>query len=312
MNTRPLWRISIAIAEEAEEAVSRLLEDVFGQSACIQFNVESGRTTASVYVSGQTACHLEDRRRLLGGLVTIRNAGLNVGEGRIRITRIRRERWAESWKRHFKPFVVGRKLLIKPTWSRARLSAGQVQVVLDPGLSFGTGQHPTTRFCLDQIVSCLRHQPEPSLLDVGTGSGILAIAGAKLGYNPVEAFDCDPDSIRIARENGRLNGILQRIRFQRLDLADLPKRAERKFDLVCANLTYDLLLKHRRLLASRMKSGGRVALAGILRGQFAMVKTAYEACGLILTDHSARGEWEWGAFVNPAGDSARGGACSLP
>ena len=139
---------------------------------------------------------------------------------------MRREDWAESWKRHFKPIEIGDALLVKPSWSKRRPRKNQAVVILDPGLSFGTGQHPTTAFCLREIVrlklakergrlarefKTRHHADEPSalqsFLDIGTGSGILAIAAAKLGYQPVHAFDFDAEAVRIARANARANRV---------------------------------------------------------------------------------------------------------
>ena len=127
------------------------------------------------------------------------STGLNIGSGTVRIARIKREDWAESWKKHFKAFEVGRSLLVKPSWIKRLPRAGQAVVVLDPGLSFGTGQHPTTAFCLSEIVRGEKKETSRSFLDIGTGSGILAIAAAKLNFRPVRAFDFDPASVAESR-----------------------------------------------------------------------------------------------------------------
>src|SRR5439155_23112501 len=116
----------------------------------------------------------------------------------------------------------GLALLLKPSWSRCRARRGQAVVVLDPGLSFGTGQHPTTRFCLEQIVARRTQDRGQSFLDMGTGSGILAIAAAKLGYHPVAAFDVDAHAVRIARANARKNGVADTLHPRRQDLRQLP------------------------------------------------------------------------------------------
>jgi ribosomal protein L11 methyltransferase len=170
-------------------------------------------------------------------------------------------------------------------------------VVLDPGLSFGTGQHPTTRFCLEQLVAARRQDRDQSFLDMGTGSGILAIAAARLGYGPVEAIDVDPDAIRIARSNASANRLHRKIRFQRQDVSRLPPRPARKHDVLCANLVSELLVAERPRIIARLASSGRLVLAGILRSQFPALRRAYENAGLKLMEHRAEGEWESGAFV---------------
>jgi ribosomal protein L11 methyltransferase len=191
----------------------------------------------------------------------------------------------------------GRALLVKPTWIRRRPRAGQQVVVLDPGLSFGTGQHPTTRFCLAQIVACRLPDAAQSLLDIGTGSGLLAIAAAKLGYRPVEAYDFDADAVRVGRANARLNKVSRTVRLSQRDLTREPPRSVQKFDVVCANLIHDLLIAERARILGRLRPYGTLVLAGILRGQFSAVVRAYREAGLRLTATKRENEWQSGAFA---------------
>jgi ribosomal protein L11 methyltransferase len=169
--------------------------------------------------------------------------------------------------------------------------------VLDPGLSFGTGQHPTTRFCLEQVVAFRDKRMKQSLLDVGTGSGILALAAAKLGYSPVRAFDFDPAAVRIARANAVRNRAADRVRFDRKDVTQA--KSDSRYDLICANLLADLLVAERDRLLAWLKPGGRLVLAGILRSQFRNIQVTYEEAGLNLISHDAQKEWESGAFARP-------------
>lgn len=226
--------------------------------------------------------------------------GLDVGVAKVSIRKLRPQDWSESWKRHFKPMVFGRELLVKPTWSRRKPLPGQVQLLLDPGLSFGTGQHATTRFCLEQIVALRNPGNASSFCDMGTGSGILAIAAAKLGYSPVDCFDFDPDCVRIANENAQLNGVSACVRARQADVTRLPKRPERQFDIVCANLMYDLLLSQRDRILDRTKPGGVLVLAGILESQFELVARAYRKSGLKLIAATTEKEWRSGAFRLPS------------
>jgi ribosomal protein L11 methyltransferase len=173
-------------------------------------------STVTVYCEDKPAAGI--RKTITAGLARLKGCGLEVGPGNITIAKMRREDWAESWKRHFKPIEIGDAMLLKPSWSKRRPRKNQSVVVLDPGLSFGTGQHPTTAFCLHEIVRRIlwrkergrlarefktrHHGDEPSapqsFLDIGTGSGILAVAAAKLGYKPVHAFDFDGNAVEIA------------------------------------------------------------------------------------------------------------------
>jgi len=170
-------------------------------------------------------------------------------------------------------------------------------VVLDPGLSFGTGHHPTTAFCLRQLVTRRRKCEPGSCLDVGTGSGILAIAAARLGYSPVDALDCDPESIRIARANARRNGVSTGIRFHRQDLTKLSRRSMQKYSVVCANLVSNLLIAERERILTCLHPDGTLVAAGILRTEFELVQEAFESAGLRLTTSRSQDEWRSGAFA---------------
>lgn len=212
------------------------------------------------------------------------------------MTKIRREDWVESWKRHFKPLEIGSRLLIRPPWSRRRARRGQAVVVLEPGLSFGTGQHPTTAFCLRELAARKRAGKGQSFLDIGTGSGILAIAAAKLGYRPVHAFDFDLEAVRIARRNARRNGVDRRIRIAEQDVTKLARQGGRQYSVVCANLTSNLLVAERERILSRLRPDGRLVLAGILKTEFEEVRKAYAGAGLRLEASRAQGEWRSGSF----------------
>lgn len=296
MKRRLLWKVSIATSAEAEEAVAVMLAEALGQPASSYTDFETGQTSVTVYLQGQPTPSRSWRANLRERLKRARAVGLNIGPGRISLARVRWEDWAESWKRHFQPINVGSALMVKPSWSRLKPRRGQAVIVLDPGLSFGTGQHPTTAFCLQQVVQCRRPTEAQSLLDIGTGSGILALAAARLGYAPVHAFDLDPNAIRIARANARQNGLAGRIRFSWQDLAKLSTHRTRKYSIVCANLLSSLLLAQRKRIVARLQPGGVLLVAGILKGEFAVVQAGYEAVGLHLAASQIRGEWRSGAF----------------
>ncbi len=208
-----------------------------------------------------------------------------------------REDWSESWKRHFKPIEIGSRLLIKPSWIKRRPRKNQAVVVLDPGLSFGTGNHPTTAFCLRELAAHRQPGIAQSFWDLGTGSGILAIAAAKLGYAPVRAVDFDPEAVRVARENARQNQVLRQIQIAREDVTQIRLTSREKFDFICANLISNLLLAEKRRIVNRLQTGGRLVLAGILQKEFPQVQRAYEKAGLKLAGSQIEGEWRSGAFI---------------
>jgi ribosomal protein L11 methyltransferase len=297
MKRTPLWKISATTTPEAEDAVAELLGSAFGQPATSYTDAETRQTTVSVYVQERPDWSRATQAELASGLRRIAGSGLDIGPGKISVKRIRQEDWAESWKLHFKPLEIGAALLLKPSWSRRRPRKGQAVIVLDPGLSFGTGRHPTTAFCLRQLVAGRQSGEPKSCLDVGTGSGILAIAAAKLGYAPVEAFDFDPESIRVARANAHRNGMSARIRFRQQDLTRLPCRSARKYSLVCANLVANLLVAERDRILARLHPEGRLVVAGILKAEFAQVQRVFTAAGLRLVASRAEDEWRSGAFA---------------
>jgi ribosomal protein L11 methyltransferase len=293
MKKGPLWQIAVCTSLEAEEAAAALLERLFGQPAVSFTSMLTHRATVMVYSSSAPAA--SKRAALESGLQHLQTSGLQTENPEIIIRNVRREDWAESWKKFFHPIEIGSALLIRASWSRRAARKGQRVIELDPGLSFGTGQHATTAFCLQQIVQH-RAGGSRSMLDLGTGSGILALAAGRLGYAPVLAIDNDPVAVRIAEANVRKNRLAGRVTVQKRDLAKLGERSRRTFDLVCANLTDDLLLEWRSRIINRLAPGGVLVLAGMLKSQFARVRQAYETAGLGLLENAVEEEWQSGAF----------------
>jgi ribosomal protein L11 methyltransferase len=290
----PLWRISLETTGGAEEAVAALFELLFGQTASVYTNTETNRTMCSVFLNKKP-----DKRTfkepLAAGLDRIRGAGLDPGAGHPAIRRVRKEDWATSWKKHFKPFTIGSRLLVKPSWSRRRAGGRQKVLVIDPGLSFGTGQHPTTRFCLEQLVQARDRCVTQSFLDAGTGSGILAIAAALVGYSPVVGFDLDSAAISIAKRNARKNRV--RLKILRADIGRMVPC--KTYDVVCANLTADLLDNCARKLKAFLKPAGVLILAGILRTEFDSVRGHFEKLGFSVRARRREGEWKSLALRGP-------------
>ena len=298
------------VRAEAEEAVLDLFTRVFGRhdgegvaapgdgrAPTSYVDLETRLATVSIYFEERRRLSPTERAGLEAGFKRIRECGLEIGRPKLSVGKLPRQDWAESWKRHFKPIEIDSALLIKPTWSKRRPRPGQSVVLLDPGLSFGTGQHPTTAFCLRQLVA--RRSVgggKQSFLDIGTGSGILAIAAAKLGYAPIQAFDLDPDAVRIAQANARQNDVARQIGFAHGDAAKMSRRSGPKYSVVCANLISNVLLAERARIVGRLAPDGLLVLAGILKQEFAMLQQAYEAAGLILATARTENEWRSGSF----------------
>ncbi|MGH7953428.1 MAG: 50S ribosomal protein L11 methyltransferase [Limisphaerales bacterium] len=316
MKTKPLWKFSVVTTLEAEDAISELLGGIFGQPASSFFDIEKQASIVSIYFSERQFLSREVRKKILEGLKRIKNCRINVGSGKITLLKVWPEDWAESWKRHFKPIEIGNSLLIKPSWSKRRPRKNQTLVILDPGLSFGTGQHPTTAFCLGELARHKKWERDLcpiggrgvrqntrvracspfSFLDIGTGSGILAIAAAKLGYKPVRAFDFDSEAVRVARANARMNGVLNQLQMARGDVTELPTKPKKRFDLICANLISNLLIAERKRIVAQLNCDGILVLAGILKSEFLKVKKQFEALGLKLVFSRSENEWRSGSF----------------
>jgi len=291
-----LWRISVATSLEAEDAVAEMLEGVLGEKPSSYFDLEDQVSLVSAYCQQSDPPAPGVRRKIRDGLAGIQNCGLNAWPAQITIQRVKPEDWAESWKRHFQPIEIGRSLLIKPSWSRQRPNKGQAVVVLDPGLSFGTGQHPTTSFCLSEVANHASKDAARSFMDIGTGSGILAIAAASLNYQPIFAFDFDPESVRVARANAKINGVAKKIRLAQADVTRLPLHPSERHDLVCANLISNLLVAERKRIVAQLNQGGTLVLAGILKTEFALVRAAFATLGWRLVRTQVLKEWQSGSF----------------
>ena len=274
---------------EREEEIATEMERQLGVSIASYRDAGAGCLTLSAYLH-----HLDaSRERVRHSLAR----SLRIRLDDVSIRRLPRENWATSWRRHFTPLEIGAGLLIKPSWSRRRARAGQRVVILDPGLSFGTGHHATTEFCLRQLVDCRQRGAAQSFLDVGSGSGILAIAAAKLGYAPIEAFDFDPEAVRSAQANIRRNRVAEKVSLRCDDLTRLRTRGARRFDVICANVTYDLLASQARKLSQLLARDGRLMAAGILVEQFSVVTKKFQQFGLTLGESELNNIWRSGQFA---------------
>lgn len=196
--------------------------------------------------------------------------------------------WAEKWKEHFKPVSVSRRLVVRPSWEPYEPTAGETVLVIDPGQAFGTGTHETTRLCL-QILDDLYASGEGprTMLDVGTGTGILGIAAAKLGASGVLGLDNDPLAVEVCAENAAVNGVAAVFRAEVTPLG----KAEGSFDLVVANIIAEILVDLKDALLARLAPGGRLLLSGILDEKSGWVCGEFEAEGAALVEERRAGQW---------------------
>jgi ribosomal protein L11 methyltransferase len=210
-----------------------------------------------------------------------------IGELRTRI--VQEADWADAWKAYFPVMRIGRRLVIRPTWRRHRRGPDDVVLALDPGMAFGTGLHPTTRLCLAAVeaVTDRGGLADARVLDVGCGSGILAIAALKLGAATALGVDTDPIAIEATGTNARRNALSRRLRARE---GSLPT-GEPAFAIVLANLIAGLLAALAGGLRDELRPGGILVASGIFVDREADVVAAFERVGLVVTGRRAEGDW---------------------
>ena len=274
--------IAVPAHAEAVEAVSEILSRYGHNGIAVELPLAlrggTDHTVKAYLVEDVDAfAKVADARDALGHLQAF---GLGpIGELAVRA--VEDEDWLEAWKATVTPIRIGR-FLVRPTWSDATASDA-ISIALDPGMAFGTGLHPTTQQCLEAVsyldLEGLR------VLDVGTGSGILAIAAAKRGAREVVGVDTDPLAVRAAKENAQANGVAIDARLG--SAADVPG----SFDVVLANLVGPVLVRIAPHLRARLRTSGSLVAAGITTEAERDVLTAFVAEGLGVVDTDERADW---------------------
>jgi ribosomal protein L11 methyltransferase len=210
--------------------------------------------------------------------------------GELRTRTVHEADWANAWKAYFPVLRVGRRLVIRPTWRRHKAVADELVLALDPGMAFGTGLHPTTRLCLAMLetVADRRGALEGArVLDVGCGSGILAIAAIRLGAARAVGVDIDPIAIEATTANAKRNSIARRIRAR---VGSLPS-GDPPFDVVVANLIAGVLVPLAAPLLDELRPGGVLVASGIFVDREAEVRAAFETAGLLVDGRLDEGDW---------------------
>ena len=214
-----------------------------------------------------------------------KDLGMNVS---VSLEGLNEEDWADNWKKYYYPVSIGRHITVVPEWRMDSYERGpdDVIIIMDPGMAFGTGTHETTRLCAALLEKIIK--PGDRVVDVGTGSGILAICAAKLGASHVSAYDIDPMSVRVANENIQKNGVSDVILCTEGDLlASAPDGS----DIVTANLTADIILRMAPDTGRAVKSGGYIVLSGIIDPQCKEVIQAMEAQGFDKLEELHENDW---------------------
>ena len=230
---------------------------------------------------------LEERLlRIQAAIAGLPGFGLEIGSGKVTIGYVEEQDWVEAWKRFFHTTRVGRRVVIKPTWEEYKPAPDDVVVAIDPGMAFGTGTHPTTRLCLQALEKYMRRGAV--VADFGTGSGILALAAAKLGASLVIAFDSDETAVRVARANVQQNDLEESIEVHRTDSPDFINV---QVDLITANLVAETIMAFSESLAGLLRTGGVLIASGIISDRSLEVEQSLRNAGFDIAERFSEGEW---------------------
>lgn len=291
--------IACEVPDEYSDVVADFLTQLTGNGVCVDNqNVDafsaseipaSVRVVIKAYLPAETdpGPHIHDLETFI---VTLSNRYPTADFGQPMLNAVNAEDWSSSWKVHFKPLRVGKRLLIVPTWETAAESPGDLVIRIDPGMAFGTGGHETTRLCLELLESVMDGEPllkVPSLLDLGTGSGILAMAANLLGAGRILALDIDADAVAVARDNLELNGMSESIECGTVPLESLDEN----FDIILANILAEELVRLAQDLTERLLPGGSLILSGILVEKEGLVRQGFISQPLTYIQTAYSGEW---------------------
>jgi len=279
--------ISVVAATADEEAVSDVLREHAGGVAIEEDGAGQGTQSLRAYLPRDARLPSRSRalRRALAHLHL--SQPLTVLRGRT----VREEDWANAWKRHFYVQRVGR-LVVRPRWRRYRARAGEAVITLDPGMAFGTGQHPTTRMCLLALQEHLTAGAR--VLDMGTGSGILAIAVALLGASEVVALDTDPLAVEITKANVVANGVEDKVIVAEGSLGaawPFDGAQDKRFDCIVANLSSATIIDLAGDLVGALKADGLGIAGGISEGRVDACRSALEQAGARIAATMSEGDW---------------------
>ena len=230
----------------------------------------------------ETLLLVGERLRALSG----EELGFDAGSLLLESRSVREQDWAENWKQYYKPFRAGERLVVKPSWEPFDAQEGDLVLELDPGMAFGTGTHETTFMCMQQLEAYVT--PGCRAIDVGCGSGILALAAAKLGASDVLAIDLDEAAVKVAKENIEKNGLADSVRAVH---GDLLERRDERADVIVANIIADVICFLCGPAKRHLLPGGVFICSGIIREREADVLRALEAAGYRVDRRLEKGEW---------------------
>ena len=297
------WQeLTIEVNREAEEAASNILIESGSQGVAIEDSadyfgnvgrygelfpeveqLETVKITAYYSESSDIEAIKEEITSRLKELATY---GLETGQVQLLTKELAEEDWAENWKKYYEPARITHDLTIVPSWTDYQASASEKIIKLDPGMAFGTGTHPTTKMSLFALEQVLRGGE--TVIDVGTGSGVLSIASSLLGAKNIYAYDLDDLAVRVAQENIDLNKNTDNIQ---VSTGDLLKGVTVQSDVIVANILADILIHLTDDAFRLLKDQGYLIMSGIISEKLDLVLNAAQESGLFLETHMTQGEW---------------------
>lgn len=277
---------SLAIEDysDVEQELDGVYGDLIDESL---LNADKTVVSVSVYISSDRDAETEEaeiRRMLADAEIPAEICAYTVNE----------DDWADCWKKYYHPIKTGERIVIVPVWEDYTPEEGELAVLMDPGMAFGTGTHETTRLCAALLEKYTREGCR--MLDVGCGSGILAICAAKLGASECLACDIDPSAVRIAGENAELNGVKDIVTCAKSDLlADVPEGET--FDVICANIVADVIIRMSGDVCRYLAEEGVLLVSGIILERCEEVRGALVSAGLREDFFLEENGWYAGAWI---------------
>lgn len=275
----------VVIEDSAEYAKPR--EDQFGEIyALSEADFPESGVIIKAYLS-ESSFLIETVEEIKAAITNLTNYNIDIGENTVSIVEVNEEDWATAWKQYYHPVKISERFTIVPTWEEyTPVSTDELIIELDPGMAFGTGTHPTTVMCLQALEKVV--QQGDTVVDIGTGSGVLSIGAALLGAKNVHALDLDEVAVRAAKENVELNKVSDTVSVFHGNLLDTVKEPA---DVVVANILAEIILSFTDDAFTIVKPGGLYVTSGIIGAKRDDVKAALEASGFVIEDVLMMEDW---------------------
>lgn len=297
------WQeLTVEVLREAEEAASNILIELGSQGVAIDDSADYlGRVGKygevfpevkqmdTVKITAYYPEHVDIdavEKEVAQRLSTLSDFGVNAGDIHYDTQELAEQDWAENWKKYYEPTRISHDLTIVPSWTDYEAKTGEKIIRLDPGMAFGTGTHPTTKMSLFALEQVLRGGE--TVLDVGTGSGVLSIASSLLGAKSIYAYDLDEVAVRVAQENIDLNAGTENIH---VATGNLLQGVDIQADVIVANILADILINMTEDAYRLVKDEGYLIMSGIISEKWEMVRESAEKAGFFLETHMIQGEW---------------------